>query len=112
MLKPRNGGGSPHSTQTAKDNNAGARYRKIKLGSDGSRMASVEKDDYNAVVQQHHMIYGGSLGGDDLLEEACMEEEQEYEEQDEQFMDERNDIYTAKGSGLPPHQQSVVTQSV
>ena len=52
---------------------------------------------------QEPLQYGyatGSQGGD---EDCCLEEEEEqYEE-----IDERNDVYTAKGNGLPPTTQSV-----
>ena len=64
-------------------------------GSANPRMGSAEKDDYSSsqgAYQQHlnhQALYGGgSLGGDDLLEE------EEYLDE----LDERNDIYTAKGA--------------
>ena len=63
--------------------------------------SSPEKDDYMYTSQHQHyqmnapMLFGGSQG-DDVDEEAEEDEDEQYDE-----LDERNDVYTAKGDSLP-----------
>ncbi|TNV86732.1 hypothetical protein FGO68_gene17483 [Halteria grandinella] len=86
VLKAQGGGGnnrngSPQSVQNAQ------RYKKV------NRIGSAEKDEQ--IYQQqlnHQALYGHDANNADDLEEAALEEEEYLDE-----LDERNDIYTAKG---------------